>query len=171
VTIVLAGTREAVTRVTRFEFVVLGVPAPKGSSRAIMRGGNAVNVPSGSDANKDALQSWGNAVRAAAVEQMRCIHIAGGTSGVVFGEVPLRLEIEFRMRRRKADFRKDGTLKEDIPKFHQVKPDLSKLIRATEDAMIGIAFLDDAAIAELLVRKVYATPGAEGARIRITELT
>lgn len=169
-TIVIAGTREIVTRVTRFEFVVLGVPAPKGSSRAIMRGGNAVNVPSGSDANKDALQSWANAVRAAAVEQMRCIHIAGGTSGVVFGEVPLRLETEFRMRRRKSDFKKDGTLKAEIPKYHIVKPDLDKLIRSTKDALIGVAYLDDGQVAEELIRKVYAAPGNEGARIRLTEL-
>lgn len=159
------------TRITRFEFVVLGVPAPKGSSRAMIRGGAAVNVPSGSNANRDALQSWGVSVRAAAVEQARHIHAAPGEAyGLVFGEVPLRLEIEFRMRRRKSDFKKDGTLKSDIPKFHTVKPDLSKLIRSTEDAMIGIVFLDDASIAELLVRKVYSAPGSEGARIRITEL-
>lgn len=158
------------TRITRFEFTVLGVPAPKGSSRAMMAGGRAVNVPFGSKANEHAQKNWGNAVRSAAVDRMRDVHAANGTSGVMFGEVPLRLEIEFRMKRRKSDFKKDGTLKADIPKFHQVKPDLSKLIRSTEDAMIGVVFLDDASIAELLVRKVYADPGSEGARIRITEI-
>lgn len=154
----------------RLEFTVLGVPAPKGSSRAMLRGGHAVNVPSGSDANKDALQTWGNAVRCAAVDAVRAQRRSDLVSGVEFGEVPLRLEIEFRMRRRKPDFKKDGTLRDGIPTYHMVKPDTSKLVRSTEDAMIGIVFLDDSQVAELLVRKVYAAPGQEGARIRITEL-
>jgi hypothetical protein len=168
--------------VRRLEFTILGVPAPKGSSRAMIRGGKPVNVPSGSNANRDALQSWDVVVRSAAVNAVHAAcaasycdaHGDGGINvvpGVFFGEVPLRLEIEFRMRRRKSDFnKKDGTLKSGIPKYHTVKPDLSKLIRSTEDSMIGIVFLDDSSIAELMVRKVYAVPGQEGARIRITEL-
>lgn len=156
--------------VTRFiSFEVLGVPAPKGSSRAMIRGGKPVNVPSGSNANRDALQSWDVCVRSAAVA---AVSRSMSVPGVFFGNVPVRLEIEFRMRRRKGDFRKDGSLKpaDVIPKFHTVKPDLSKLIRSTEDSMIGVVLLDDASVAELLVRKVYALPGQEGARIRITEL-
>lgn len=161
----------------RLEFTVLGVPAPKGSSRAMLVGGAAVNVPSGSRANELALKSWDRAVRESAVEAVRDYRRANGGGspssmpvGVFFGEVALRLEIEFRMRRRKGDFKKDGSLKANVPKFHTVKPDLSKLIRCTEDSMTGIVYLDDAAIAELFVRKVYAAPGQEGARIRITEL-
>ena len=162
----------------RLEFIVFGVPAPKGSSRAMLVAGAAVNVPSGSRANELALKSWDRAVRESAVEAVasyRRANAGGSPSsmpvGLFFGEGPLRLEIEFRMRRRKGDFnKKDGSLKANVPKYHMVKPDLSKLIRCTEDSMTGIVYLDDAAIAELLVRKVYAAPGAEGARIRITEL-
>jgi Holliday junction resolvase RusA-like endonuclease len=41
-----------------------------------------------------------------------------------------------------------------------VKPDLSKLYRAAEDAMTGIVFVDDAQVVEATVRKVYGeTPG------------
>lgn len=152
-------------------FEVLGVPAPKGSSRAMIRGGRAVNVPSGSDANKDGLQLWGNAVRAAAYTAVRVSGRVDLVSGVEFGEASLRLQIVFRMRRRKGDFnKKTGELKESIPKYHIVKPDLSKLVRSTEDAMIGIMFLDDAQISELMVRKVYADPGKEGAWIKIDQL-
>ena len=39
-----------------------------------------------------------------------------------------------------------------------VKPDLSKLIRATEDAFIGLLFADDAQIVEISSRKHYGTP-------------
>lgn len=152
------------------EFVVLGVPAPKGSSRAMIAGGKAVNVLFGSKVNELAQLSWGNVVRHASVEAVARARGVDLVSGVQFGEVALRLEIEFRMRRRKSDFKKDGVLKDDVPKHHIVKPDLSKLIRSTEDSMTGIVFLDDAQIAELFVRKVYALPGQEGARIRITEI-
>jgi Holliday junction resolvase RusA-like endonuclease len=137
----------------------------------MIRGGKPVNVPSGSNANRDAQQSWDACVRSAAIEAVRRAMKVDMVSGVFFSERPLRLEIEFRMRRRKADFdKKTGVMKFGIPKFHIVKPDLSKLIRCTEDAMTGIVFLDDAQVAELLARKVYAAPGSEGAWIRITEL-
>jgi len=39
-----------------------------------------------------------------------------------------------------------------------VKPDLSKLIRATEDAFIGLLYADDAQIVEISSRKHYGTP-------------
>ena len=39
-----------------------------------------------------------------------------------------------------------------------VKPDLSKLIRATEDAFIGLLYADDAQIVETIARKHYGTP-------------
>lgn len=39
-----------------------------------------------------------------------------------------------------------------------VKPDLSKLIRATEDAFIGLLYADDAQIVDIRSRKHYGTP-------------
>ena len=48
-----------------------------------------------------------------------------------------------------------------IPKKRKemaVKPDLSKLIRATEDAFIGLLYADDAQIVETVARKHYGTP-------------
>jgi hypothetical protein len=135
----------------------------------MLRGGHAVNVPSGSNVNRDALQSWGSAVRYAAIE---AVAAAPGSrpTGLFFGEGPLRLSIVFRMRRTKGHFRKDGTVREGAEKWHVKKPDLSKLIRSTEDAMIGIVMLDDSQVSEHLVRKVYAAPGQEGAWIKLEEL-
>ena len=156
--------------VKSISFKVLGVPTPKGSSRAMMRGGNAVNVPSGSNANRDALQSWGNAVRCAAAEAVQAVH--GREPGVFFSEVPLRIMVVFRMRRLKSHFnKKTGQVRPDAPKWHTVKPDFDKLLRSTMDNLTGIVVLDDSNFAESLSRKVYADPGKEGAWISIEELT
>lgn len=149
-------------------FIVLGVPTPKGSSRALLRGGRAVNVPSGSDVNRDALLSWGNAVRSAAIA---AIQVATSSPGVFFPDVPLRMKIEFRMRRLKSHFdKKTGQVRSNAPRWHTTKPDLSKLLRSTEDNLTGIVVLDDSKFAESLARKVYADPGKEGAWIAIEEL-
>jgi crossover junction endodeoxyribonuclease RusA len=42
--------------------------------------------------------------------------------------------------------------------YPSVKPDLSKLVRSTEDAMTGILYADDAQVVEFSVRKHYGTP-------------
>jgi Holliday junction resolvase RusA-like endonuclease len=41
---------------------------------------------------------------------------------------------------------------------HVVKPDLSKLIRATEDALTGILFADDSQVVQVSARKTYSQP-------------
>lgn len=40
------------------------------------------------------------------------------------------------------------------------RPDLSKLVRSTEDALKGVLWLDDSQIVDLLVRKRYSGVGA-----------
>lgn len=159
------------------EFTVLGVPAPKGSSRAMIRGDKPVNVPSGSNVNRDALQSWDAAVRNAAVAAVDWAHgmdlvvSSAPTPGVYFGQHPLRIQIVFRMRRLKAHFHaKTGQLRADAPKYHITKPDAGKLLRATEDSLKGIVMLDDSHFSEVMARKVYANPGREGAWIKIEQI-
>ena len=50
-----------------------------------------------------------------------------------------------------------------------VKPDLSKLIRATEDSFIGLLYADDAQIVETVARKHYGTPERVEVCVRIVE--
>lgn len=165
------------------QFVVLGVPAPKGSHRAMAtKTGKAVNVPSGSSANKTALADWGSAVRQAAVNAVHAAaaasycdaHGDGGINvvpAVFFPAVALRLKVEFRMPRLKGHFNpKTGQLRPSAPKWHLVAPDKDKLLRSTKDCLKGIVILDDKLIAETFARKVYGNPGQEGAWIRIEEL-
>lgn len=54
---------------------------------------------------------------------------------------------------------------------HIVKPDLTKLMRSTEDAMTGIVWLDDAQIVSQALTKRYASDGeASGVFIVVNQL-
>ncbi len=48
------------------------------------------------------------------------------------------------------------------------RPDIDKLLRALNDALTGIAFVDDAQIVSVLVTKEYARPGDQpGVRVTL----
>ncbi len=143
----------------RVSFQVLGTPAPKGSSRAMIRGGKPVNVPSGSDVNKARLASWDSALRAAALAAI------GAVTAPPYVGVPIRLTVVWRMKRPAGHYAKTGSLKPSAPRWPACKPDTSKLLRSTEDTLTGIIWDDDGRIVEHFLRKVYADAGREGALI------
>lgn len=142
---------------------VLGTPAPKGSARAFIAGGRAVVAPSGSKVNQARLKSWDASVRESALGAI------GERAEPVFVAVPVAVEIEFRMARPGGHWSRKGGLLPSAPRVPTVKPDADKLARATLDSLTGLVFDDDSRIVELLVRKVYAEPGREGARIVVRE--
>lgn len=144
---------------------VLGVPAPKGSARAMMVGGRPRVIASGSTANQSRLKSWDVALREAARDAV------GAATSPPFVGSPLRLEILFRMRRPSGHWSKRGGLLPSAPRYPATKPDSSKLLRATEDSLNGILFDDDSRIVSTLVDKIYAEPGFEGATITVAEMT
>ena len=139
-------------------FEVHGTPAPKGSARAIMRGGRPQLVPGSSNVNRDAQRHWVAEVRKAA-RNVRALR------GVVW------VSIEFRLARPRSHFgtgKNEGRLKRSAPAYPGVKPDVDKLARCTLDALTELAFEDDARIVNLHVGKEYATAAApEGAVITI----
>jgi Holliday junction resolvase RusA-like endonuclease len=137
---------------------VLGSPAPKGSNRAMLRGGFAVMVPGSSDVGKKRMRSWERAVRDAALD----------ACSVVLDR-PVSVAVIFRLKRPKGHWTKRGEVRPSAPKRPSVKPDLDKLARTTLDALTGVAFSDDARIVELALHKTYAQPGHEGARIVVRE--
>jgi Holliday junction resolvase RusA-like endonuclease len=149
--------------VTEVVVNVLGTPAPKGSNRAMVRGGRAVFVPGGSKVNQVALKGWDVAVREAALEQL------GPCLSPTFVDRPLAVAITFRLARPGGHWRKQGGLSASAPLFPSKKPDVDKLARSTIDSLSGLVFDDDARIVELVVRKRYAEPGREGAEIRVWE--
>ena len=62
---------------SRIGFRVAGIPAPKGSARAIKRGDRAVLIASSSNANRDAQRAWATAVGWAA----KAVHRAAPWTG------------------------------------------------------------------------------------------
>lgn len=84
-------------------------------------------------------------------------------------ECPVRLEVEFIMMRPKSHYRSNGVVKEDAPYWHTSAPDTTKLLRSTEDALKGIAWVDDCQVVQQSAQKHY---GADpGARITIKRLS
>lgn len=144
---------------------VLGTPAPKGSNRAMLRGGFAVMVPGSSNVGQQRMKQWERCVRDAANDW------AWPDKRPVFAQVSVAVAIVFRMPRPRGHYAKKGGLKPSAPVRPSVKPDVDKLARATLDALTGIVFDDDSRIVELALHKTYAEPGREGARIVVKEWT
>lgn len=134
---------------------VLGLPAPKGSARAIMRGGFAVNVPSGSNVARDKLRGWNAEVMLQARQAMN--------GAPPIAKRAVAIEIAFRFPRPKGHLGAKG-IKPNAPKQHTTKPDLDKLLRSTWDALAGIVFDDDSRISAVTSSKSYCDadelPGA-----------
>jgi crossover junction endodeoxyribonuclease RusA len=63
--------------------------------------------------------------------------------------------------------RNAGRLVPTAPAVPRGKPDIDKLARSTLDSLTGIVFDDDSRVARLELRKIYAAPGQEGARIEV----
>lgn len=85
---------------------------------------------------------------------------------------PLLLVCVFFMPRPKSHYRTGKhahVLRADAPFFHTTRPDATKLLRSTEDALTGVLWRDDAQIAVQVVAKVY-TSGRPGADITVEEL-
>ena len=132
------------TRVVAFR--VYGIPAPQGSKRAYVRGGRAMLVES----SAETLRPWRDSVTHAAVEAM------GGALPLGGQKAPLELRVTFYMPA-------PTSVKRARP---SVAPDLSKLVRAVEDALTaGGVWDDDSRVVDLEAHEFYADaehpPGAE----------
>lgn len=154
----LAGQQTAARMIA---FVVLGTPAPKGSSRAFYKAGmkRAVIVRD----NDQRQKSWDAAVRQAALEAMPVPEVIG------FVGTALDVAITFHVKRPAGHYKPNGQLKPSAPARPATKPDIDKLARTTLDAMTGSVFDDDSRIADLYLSKRWAAPGREGATITVTE--
>jgi crossover junction endodeoxyribonuclease RusA len=135
-------------------FTVAGMPpAPQGSKRHV---GNGRMIESSTQ-----VKPWRYLVQQAAVATQQPT-ITG----------PVSLSCVFLFPRPKSHFNSKGTLKPSAPTFHSVKPDGSKCLRSTEDALVDSGLLqDDARIAISSFTKRY-TVGTEhpGAIITIIPL-
>jgi crossover junction endodeoxyribonuclease RusA len=123
-------------------FFVPGIPAPGGSKKAFVVAGRA-RIVEDSKRNAD----WRASV---ALTGSRAITepLAG----------PLSVDFEFVMPRPRSHFgsgKNAERLKPSAPHWHTVKPDRTKLMRSTEDALTAIAWRDDTQIVHGVTTKTY----------------
>jgi len=131
------------------KFDVAGKPVPRGSKRAfpIRRKDGSLGVAV-SDNTGERGRLWMAMVQEAARSAL--------PSGWVPRSEPIRLFIVFRFRRPKAHYTTRGAVKSSAPAYPTVKPDLTKLLRAVEDALTGVVWRDDSQIIYQAVVKEYA---------------
>ena len=127
-------------------FFVPGHPKTAGSKRVFMVGGK----PRLTDDSGKKGADWRGDVKTFAVKEFKQPR-----------EGALRLEAHFKLPRPKNHLKKDGSLTKSAPLHHTKIPDTTKLLRAVEDAMTGIAWKDDKQIVEQVASKCYtfSTPG------------
>lgn len=130
---------------------VQGLPAPQGSKRHV---GNGVMVESSRH-----VKPWREDVRAAALAQL------GDDWQLLDG--PLLVSMTFSFARPKSHYRtgRNAHLLRDLaPMFPHGMPDLSKLARATEDALTRVLWTDDSRVVEYeRLAKRYARPSDDAA--------
>ena len=133
------------------QFFVPGIPAPGGSKRHV---GHGILVDAGKH-NKE----WRTAV--AWVGSEHCKELFTG---------PLVVRFCFRFVRPQGHYgsgKNAHHVKASAPRWPAVRPDTTKLIRSTEDALTGIVWRDDAQIIDQHAYKEYAEQA--GCLITISE--
>ena len=131
------------------KFTVRGKAAPAGSKNAFPRRDKFGQLTGGvivSDASKYGKE-WRLIVQSAARLAMR-----GGKRKF---EGPVLLRLDFEVKRPRDHYFKSGKLKDSAPAYPTKKPDLTKLIRAVEDALTGICWADDVQVVRQQASKVY----------------
>lgn len=134
---------------------VFGQPAPQGSKRAFKVRGKG-GIPTGRvaviESSHDRVKSWRQAVIDAAVP-VRAERLPF--------DGPLHVAMSFFLARPQSHFgtgRNAGRLKESAPHYPTKAPDLSKVIRATEDALTDCGiWADDARVVMISAEKQYTS--------------
>ena len=137
-------------------FFVPGHPKTAGSKRHVGRG---IIV--------DSSGAKGREWRALVQDRCREALQFSEKPAIAFG--PVRLGVVFVLPRINAHYRgKEHKMRDDAPYHHATRPDTTKLLRAVEDSLTGIAWRDDAQVAVQEAWKVYGDE--PGAFIRIEAL-
>lgn len=140
----------------RFEFFVPGIARTSGSHKSY--GGRITHA-------SDYTKKWMDAVSWFVLKEVGRICLVTG---------PVKLTLTFFVTRPQGHFgtgRNAGRLKDSAPSYPTKKPDLTKLTRATEDALTKVIWKDDAQVVVQDTRKVFCTEGqGPGVKIIIDEL-
>lgn len=147
---------------------VYGQPAPQGSKKFLgVRGGKGIMVES-----SKAVKPWREAVKCAALDELEDEHAGLSLERHCNGAIPGTIEVRMTFTIPKP---------KSAPKRYRTwpdrKPDLSKLVRSTEDALTDAGvWEDDARIVRCVASKVYPGEGTDalntpGAVIHIKQVT
>jgi Holliday junction resolvase RusA-like endonuclease len=133
---------------------VRGIPQAQGSVRAFVAGGRAHVATEGNRTNSP-LGAWRTAIATEARREY-------GSEPAPRG--PVKLFAWLTWPRPLAHYRAgkpERGLRADAPLAKPSRPDVDKAARAILDALAGIAYVDDAQVVELTVRKLWGdSPGA-----------
>lgn len=145
-------------------FEVVGLPQPKGSTRAFViapKVGGKPRAVTTSDNPKN--KGWQQTIaNAAAIELLRAVNARNR-----FPIEAVEIEVDFYLPRPKALLTRSKAL---IAVPHTKKPDLDKLARSCKDALKGVVWTDDSQVVVLIARKHYCAAGAfPRAIIRVRE--
>ena len=129
---------------TYVRFTVYGNAAPAGSKTSGARADGSRFVR---DSSKRA-RPWKENVAQRAGEAM-------GTRAMLTG--PLTFGVTFTVARPLSHYGKRGLLP-SAPRYPAKRPDITKLLRAVEDALTGVVWRDDAQVVEQTAVKVFGEP-------------
>lgn len=130
--------------VSEVRFTVYGVAQPAGSKTAGRTKDGRMFVRDSAKGSRP----WKTQVAQTAGEAMNGTGLLGGALG---------LSVHFYVPRPKAHLGARG-LRPSAPEYPTTRPDVTKLLRAVEDALTGIVWRDDAQVAEQHALKRYGEP-------------
>jgi len=145
--------------VRSIQFTVYARPEPQGSMKGFVlpgKGGRKPRAILTSDNKK--LKPYRQELTNTA---LIALEEAGGGIPFAAKHVPVHLVVDFFLERPVS-----------IPKKRSqmvVRPDASKLLRATEDALTGVLWQDDAQIVSVGMKKHYGTPERVEIQVQLLE--
>lgn len=151
---------------------VPGRPQTAGSKRGFVnpKTGGVIITESGSAVSKTAKKTYRGDLRDAAVSARRRSWLVDEPV-----TVPLAIEAVFVRSRPSNHLRRDGSLTPlGMAARPTTRPDATKLLRAAEDALTGVLWLDDSQITQQLAWKAFGDdvgldPRAEGLLLHVWE--
>lgn len=143
-------------------FTCVGQPATAGSKRAFTLPSGGVRV---TDTSGTKGKSWRAVCQDAAAEAM---------NGDGLLREPLSVHFHFYVPRPKGHYgsgRNADKLKPSAPQYPAKRPDVTKWVRAVEDALTGVVWHDDAQIVRQLADKDYGEPARCEVSVMTLEVT
>ena len=149
----------------KIEFFVPGIAKPAGSKRAFKYkkpdGKEGIAITHANPKTKD----W--------MESVKWFAMKAWGRTILLNEA-LCLELDFIYSRPKKHFRTgrySGILKSLMPSHKTTTPDLTKIVRAVEDALTGVVWQDDSLVVRQFSKKRYAGENEKpGVKITISTL-